>query len=106
MSLAAEVGDPSLVYRFMSLASSSAIWSSRAAFGRFGLQNVLSDSSVDGYLAENPKLYPKLFRYRFDPNLTVQKSMNVSIPIEWTLCELWHRHLHIENEGGLFTDCM
>ncbi|CAK3843215.1 Proteasome component ECM29 [Lecanosticta acicola] len=75
MSLAAEVGDSSLVYKFMSMASSNAIWSSRAAFGRFGLSKVLSDSSVDGYLANNPKLYPKLFRYRFDPNGGVQKSM-------------------------------
>ena len=76
MSLASEVGDPSLVYRFMSLASNNAIWSSRAAFGRFGLSNILSDSSVDGYLAQNPKLYPALFRYRFDPNTNVRSSMN------------------------------
>ena len=76
MSLAAEVGDSNLVYRFMSLASNNAIWSSRAAFGRFGLSTLLSDSSVDGYLAENPKLYPALFRYRFDPNSNVRSSMN------------------------------
>lgn len=76
MSLASEVGDSSLVYRFMSMASSNAIWSSRAAFGRFGLSNVLSDASVDGYLANNPKLYPKLYRYRFDPNTAVRRSMN------------------------------
>ncbi|KAI9655639.1 MAG: proteasome component M29 [Alyxoria varia] len=76
MRLASDVGDPSLVYRFMSLASNNAIWSSRAAFGRFGLTNVLSDSQVDGYLAKNPKIYPKLFRYRFDPNNNVRKSMN------------------------------
>ncbi|KAJ9645236.1 proteasome component M29 [Coniosporium tulheliwenetii] len=76
LSLASEVGDSSLVYRFMSLAANNAIWSSRAAFGRFGLSNVFSDSSVDGYLAENPKLYPKLYRYRFDPNSNVQRSMN------------------------------
>ncbi|KAF2645479.1 major component of the proteasome [Massarina eburnea CBS 473.64] len=76
LSLASEVGDSSLVYRFMSLASNNSIWSSRAAFGRFGLSNIFSDSSVDGYLAENPKLYPKLFRYRFDPNTNVQRSMN------------------------------
>ena len=76
MSLASEVGDPGLVYRFMSLASNNAIWSSRAAFGRFGLSNILSDSSVDGYLAQNPKLYPALFRYRFDPNTNVRQSMN------------------------------
>ena len=76
MSLAAEVGDSSLVYKFMSLASNNAIWSSRAAFGRFGLSNILSDSSVDGYLAQNPKLYPALFRYRFDPNTNVRIAMN------------------------------
>ncbi|KAL8803214.1 MAG: hypothetical protein Q9182_003315 [Xanthomendoza sp. 2 TL-2023] len=76
MSLAAEVGNPSLVYKFMSLAANNAIWSSRAAFGRFGLSNVFSDSSVDGYLAQNPKLYPALFRYRFDPNTNVRSSMN------------------------------
>ncbi|KAF2280667.1 ARM repeat-containing protein [Westerdykella ornata] len=76
LSLASEVGDSSLVYRFMSLASNSSIWSSRAAFGRFGLSNIFADSSVRGYLAENPKLYPKLFRYRFDPNPNVGRAMN------------------------------
>ncbi|KIV95343.1 hypothetical protein PV10_03010 [Exophiala mesophila] len=73
VNLATEMGDPSLVYRFMNLASNNAIWTSRAAFGRFGLGNVLADST---YLAENKKFYPKLFRYRFDPNPNVQRSMN------------------------------
>ena len=73
VSLATEMGDPSLVYRFMNMASNNAIWSSRAAFGKFGLSSVLSDST---YLAENKKFYPKLFRYRFDPNPNVQRSMN------------------------------
>lgn len=73
MNLASEVGEPSLVYKFMNLASNNAIWSSRAAFGRFGLSNVLSDST---YLAQNKKFYPKLFRYRFDPNTNVQRAMN------------------------------
>jgi proteasome component ECM29 len=58
MSLAAEVGDQSLVYKFMSLASNAATWSTRAAFGRFGLSNILAESDID------PKLYPKLYRYR------------------------------------------
>lgn len=73
MNLASEVGEPSLVYKFMNLAANNAIWSSRAAFGRFGLSSVLSDST---YLAKNKKFYPKLFRYRFDPNPNVQRSMN------------------------------
>ena len=73
VSLANEMGDPSLVYRFMNLASNNAIWTSRAAFGRFGLGSVLADST---YLKENKKFYPKLYRYRFDPNPNVQRSMN------------------------------
>ncbi|EWC46169.1 hypothetical protein DRE_04547 [Drechslerella stenobrocha 248] len=74
LSLASEVGDSSLVYKFMSLASHSAMWSSRAAFGRFGLGSIMSSS--EEMFAENPKLYAKLFRYRFDPNPNVQRSMN------------------------------
>jgi proteasome component ECM29 len=70
VSLANEVGDPSLVYKFMSLATNAAAWSTRSAFGRFGLSNILSESEID------PKLYPKLYRYRFDPNQNVQRSMN------------------------------
>ncbi|KAL2136192.1 hypothetical protein VTI74DRAFT_5070 [Chaetomium olivicolor] len=70
VNLANEVGDPSLVYKFMSLATNAATWSTRSAFGRFGLSNILSETEVD------PKLYPKLYRYRFDPNQNVQRSMN------------------------------
>ena len=70
VNLANEVGDQRLVYRFMSLAANAATWSTRSAFGRFGLSNILSDSEID------PKLYPKLYRYRFDPNTNVQRSMD------------------------------
>lgn len=77
LSLAAEVGDSSLVYRFMSMASSNSIWSSRAAFGRFGLSNIFSDSSVDGYLAQNPKLYPKLYRYRYLLSMDIAFSCHI-----------------------------
>ncbi|KAL7793018.1 proteasome stabiliser domain-containing protein [Trichoderma ceciliae] len=70
VSLANEVGDQRLVYKFMALAANAATWTTRSAFGRFGLTNILSDSEVD------PKIYPKLYRYRFDPNTNVQRSMN------------------------------
>jgi proteasome component ECM29 len=76
LSLASEIGNPGLVYQFMSLAANNAVWSNRAAFANSGLRSILSDSSVGGYLSENPKLYTKLFRYRFDPNTNVQRSMN------------------------------
>ncbi|PWY76180.1 hypothetical protein BO70DRAFT_411153 [Aspergillus heteromorphus CBS 117.55] len=75
MNLASEAGDPTLVYRFMSMASNNALWTSRAAFSKMGISSIFSDSSANGYLAKNPKIYPKLFRYRFDPNPNVQRSM-------------------------------
>ncbi|RDA90120.1 hypothetical protein CP533_2572 [Ophiocordyceps camponoti-saundersi (nom. inval.)] len=70
VNLANEVGDQRLVYKFMSLAADAATWSTRSAFGRFGLSSILSEAEVD------PKLYPKLYRYRFDPNANVQRSMD------------------------------
>ncbi|PHH60580.1 hypothetical protein CDD81_1436 [Ophiocordyceps australis] len=69
VSLANEVGDQQIVYKLMSLATNATTWSTRSAFGRFGLGSILSDYKVD------PQLYPKLFRCRFDPNTNVQRSM-------------------------------
>ncbi|KAI0020205.1 proteasome component [Xylariomycetidae sp. FL0641] len=70
IGLANEVGDQSLIYKFMALATNAATWTARSAFGRFGLSNILSDADLD------PKIYPKLFRYRFDPNSNVRRSMD------------------------------
>lgn len=70
VSLAEEVGDQSLTYKLMSLATDASTWSTRSTFGRFGLSNLLSESEID------PKLLIKLYRYRFDPNTNVQRSMN------------------------------
>ncbi|KAI5922512.1 proteasome stabiliser-domain-containing protein [Camillea tinctor] len=70
INLANEVGDQSLIYKFMALATNAATWTARSAFGRFGLSNILSDAELD------PKIYPKLFRYRFDPNSNVRRSMD------------------------------
>ncbi|CCH42235.1 hypothetical protein BN7_1779 [Wickerhamomyces ciferrii] len=79
LNLASEVGDPSLVYKFMSLAKSSALWSSRKGIA-FGLGSIMSKSSLDKLLFENEslsnRLIPKLYRYRFDPNPSVARSMS------------------------------
>ncbi|GME85877.1 unnamed protein product [Ambrosiozyma monospora] len=79
LNLASEVGDPSLVYKFMSLAKSSALWSSRKGIA-FGLGTILDKSKLDSLLSSNKKvagrLIPKLFRYRFDPSSTVSRTMN------------------------------
>ncbi|CAK7892078.1 proteasome component Ecm29p [[Candida] anglica] len=79
LNLASDVGDPSLVYKFMSLAKSSALWSSRKGMA-FGLGSILSKSSLDDMLKNNKnladRLIPKLYRYRYDPSTSVAKSMN------------------------------
>lgn len=79
LSLASEVGDSSLVYKFMSLAKSSALWSSRKGIA-FGLGSILSKSSLDELLSTNKslanRLIPKLFRYKYDPTTSVHTSMN------------------------------
>jgi proteasome component ECM29 len=75
LDLANEAGNPSLVYQFMSIAADNEIWTSRAAFGKFGLSNIFADSGVDKFLTENPKLLPALYRYQFDPSPSVQEYM-------------------------------
>lgn len=78
LNLASELGDPSLIYRFMSLAANSALWSSRKG-AAFGLGSILSKANLDEMFENNKRLsqslVPKLYRYRFDPNASVQQAM-------------------------------
>lgn len=78
LNLASELGDPSLIYRFMSLAANSALWSSRKG-AAFGLGSILAKANLDEMLEGNQRLsqslIPKLYRYRFDPNSSVQQAM-------------------------------
>lgn len=78
LNLAQDVGDPGLVYKFMSLAKSNALWSSRRGMA-FGLGSIMAKSSLDDMLLSNKnlskRLIPKLYRYRFDPIFAVSKSM-------------------------------
>lgn len=79
MNLATEVGDPSLVYKFMTLAKSSSLWTSRKGVA-FGLSAIMSKSSLERLLLEDKatarKLIPILYRYRYDPYAVVSRAMN------------------------------
>ncbi|ODV60780.1 Ecm29p [Ascoidea rubescens DSM 1968] len=75
LNLASEVGDPSLVYKFMSLAKNSTLWSSRKGIA-FGLGALVTKANLDDLLKSNSSLIPKLYRYRFDANESVSKTMN------------------------------
>ncbi|EGV64839.1 proteasome component M29 [Yamadazyma tenuis] len=79
LNLASDVGDPSLVYKFMSLAKSSTLWTSRKGMA-FGLGSIMSKTSLDDMMAKNKslatRLIPKLYRYKYDPSTSVSTSMN------------------------------
>lgn len=79
LNLASEVGDPSLVYKFMSLAKNSVLWSSRKGMA-FGLGSILSKTSLNNLFSTNQqltnRLIPRLYRYRYDPNTSVSTAMN------------------------------
>lgn len=79
LNLASEVGDPGLVYKFMSLAKNSALWSSKKGIA-FGLSAILDKEKLDSLLKQNPKLakrlIPKLFRYKYDPSTSISRTMN------------------------------
>lgn len=83
LNLASEVGDSTLVYKFMSLAASSKIWSSRRGVA-FGLESVMAKADFDSASSTTKKLVPKLYRYIFDPNTKARESMqsiwNVLVP--------------------------
>lgn len=72
-SLASEMNQPDLIYKFMNLANHNAIWTSRRG-AAFGFQNLMAmaEKELEPYL---PQLVPKLFRYQFDPNTQVNQTM-------------------------------
>ncbi|ODV92824.1 hypothetical protein CANCADRAFT_11396, partial [Tortispora caseinolytica NRRL Y-17796] len=82
LSLASEAGDPSLVYKFMSLTSHASLWSS-ARGAAFGIGAILEKAKVSKELESNSilseTLIPKLYRYRFDPYTSVREAM----------CNMW-----------------
>ena len=73
-SLASDLNQPDLVYKFMHLANYNAMWNSRkgAAFG-FGTIAAKAGQQLEPHL---PKIIPKLYRYQFDPTPKIQTSMS------------------------------
>uniref|UniRef100_A0A0N4Z9Z8 MMS19 nucleotide excision repair protein n=1 Tax=Parastrongyloides trichosuri TaxID=131310 RepID=A0A0N4Z9Z8_PARTI len=72
-SLAADMNQPDLVYKFMALASHNALWNSRkgAAYGVNAILDQLGENAINALSG----LIPKLYRYTYDPDPKVQLSM-------------------------------
>ncbi|XP_063074333.1 proteasome adapter and scaffold protein ECM29 [Engraulis encrasicolus] len=72
-SLASDLNQPDLVYKFMNLANHHAMWNSRkgAAFGF----NIIASKAGEQLAPYLPQLVPRLYRYQFDPNLGIRTAM-------------------------------
>ena len=66
LSLAADMNQPDLVYKFMNLASHHAIWNSKRG-ASMGFASIASqaEAELSQYL---PSIVPRLYRYQFDPH--------------------------------------
>ncbi|XP_033636669.1 proteasome adapter and scaffold protein ECM29-like [Asterias rubens] len=73
-SLASDLNQPDLIYKFMHLANHNAMWNSRkgAAFGFSSIAAHAGDQLAP-YL---PKLVPRLYRYQYDPSGPVRQAMS------------------------------
>uniref|UniRef100_A0A8D2L4I4 Ecm29 proteasome adaptor and scaffold n=1 Tax=Varanus komodoensis TaxID=61221 RepID=A0A8D2L4I4_VARKO len=72
-SLASDLNQPDLIYKFMNLANHHAMWTSRkgAAFGF----NVIATKAGEQLAPFLPQLLPRLYRYQFDPNIGIRQAM-------------------------------
>jgi proteasome component ECM29 len=73
LSLAADMNQPDLVYKFMSLASHHQVWNSRIG-ASMGFSTIAKQAEKE--LAPHlSQLIPRLYRYQFDPNPKTAESM-------------------------------
>ncbi|KAG0202738.1 hypothetical protein BGX28_004843 [Mortierella sp. GBA30] len=73
LSLASDMNQPELVYKFMHLASHNSMWQSRKG-AAFGFSSIVAQAETElrPYLAT---LIPRLYRYQYDPNPKVNDAM-------------------------------
>eukprot|EP01117_Protostelium_nocturnum_P011614 TRINITY_DN4217_c0_g1_i1.p1 TRINITY_DN4217_c0_g1~~TRINITY_DN4217_c0_g1_i1.p1 ORF type:complete len:1816 (+),score=559.90 TRINITY_DN4217_c0_g1_i1:158-5605(+) len=75
VALATEMGQPSLVYRFLELSSQHTLWNSRKG-AAFTVKSILGPEFMEKQMAPVlPQLVPKLYRSSFDPNPKIAESM-------------------------------
>jgi len=73
-SLASEMNQPDLVYKFMSLANHSSMWNTKKG-AAFGFTSIVAKAG-DQLKPFLPTLVPKLYRYQRDPNPKIREAMS------------------------------
>ncbi|RVE49284.1 hypothetical protein evm_006078 [Chilo suppressalis] len=72
-SLASDLNQPDLLYKFMHLAHHNSMWNSKKG-AAFGFHSIALQAGAQ--LSEHlPRIVPRLYRYRFDPTPRIQNSM-------------------------------
>ena len=74
-SVANEVGQPDLIYRFLALSSHHSRWHSRSGSG-LAFEALLRSNARKEVEAHLVDLIPRLYRYQYDPMPRVQESMS------------------------------
>ncbi|XP_060801096.1 proteasome-associated protein ECM29 homolog [Amyelois transitella] len=72
-SLASDLNQPDLLYKFMHLAHHNAVWNSKRG-AAFGFHSIAISAGAK-LSAQLPRIVPRLYRYRFDPTPRIQNSM-------------------------------
>lgn len=94
-SLASDLNQPELIYKFMHLANHNAIWNSKkgAAFG-FSTIAAAAGQQLSTHL---PKIIPRLYRYQFDPTPKIQMAMSsiwqVLVPETTKVVQQYHQEI-------------
>lgn len=90
-SIANEMGQPDLIYKFMDLANHQASLNSKrgAAFG-FAKIAKQAGEALKPHLAV---LVPKLFRYQYDPNKRIQVQFSGTCLV-WLMFHM-HKHMNL-----------
>ncbi|CAD5112276.1 DgyrCDS1505 [Dimorphilus gyrociliatus] len=73
-SIANDLNQPDLVYKFLHLANHQAVWNSMKG-AAIGFKSIASNAS-DQLAPHLDIIIPKLYRYQFDPNPKVQAAMS------------------------------
>ncbi|KAF9430239.1 hypothetical protein BGZ94_007776 [Podila epigama] len=73
LSLASDMNQPELVYKFMHLASHNSMWQSRKG-AAFGFSSIVSQAEAE-LKPHLVTLIPRLYRFQYDPNPKVNEAM-------------------------------
>ncbi|VVC92327.1 unnamed protein product [Leptidea sinapis] len=102
-SLASDLNQPDLLYKFMHLAHHNSVWNSKrgAAFG-FHTIAVQAGAQLSEHL---PKIVPRLYRYRFDPTPRIQTSMasiwHAIVPNTQATVQKYHKEILLDLVSNL-----